>query len=403
MDDFLRVFGIWLAEGSSQKNGVIDISQKQVGKANVIKGWVEKLGYNPNYTGASIQFCDTQLRSWLKQFGHSTDKFIPASFKSLSKRQLRILLDAMILGDGSRRGEPKNDCCYATISPQLADDVQEIALKCGYTATLSKRPPKNNGNSFKSNYAIYIITLGEKCKLPKPNDHKDQREWVDYDGYTYCVEVPNHIVFVRRNGKPLWNGNCYYGNAAAGDVSTTVRDFGLVSNGDFDSATTGWIPSSCSIASVSGGLVGNCCQLTLIGADSQFYPDPSSVSGFVIGQQATVTIWVKSGTSGNEPVVVFIPDADWSEWYTFNFVSSATWTKHSYTFTPTANTAFGCAIVKDADAAGTMLFDRISIITPPRSADWITYEDANLLAADGGLTWGAEKNVKSAIHMLFEG
>src|SRR3990167_10099890 len=24
----------------------------------------------------------------------------------------------------------------------------------------------------------------------------------------YCLEVPNHIIYVRRNGKPIWCGNC---------------------------------------------------------------------------------------------------------------------------------------------------------------------------------------------------
>jgi hypothetical protein len=48
-------------------------------------------------------------------------------------------------------------------------------------------------------------------------------------------------------------------------------------------------------------------------------------------------------------------------------------------------------------------FDETRLSSIARSADWIAYEYANMNPADGGLTWGAEKNVKSAIHMLFEG
>ena len=29
-----------------------------------------------------------------------------------------------------------------------------------------------------------------------------------YEGKVYCVNVPNHIIFVRRNGKAVWCGNC---------------------------------------------------------------------------------------------------------------------------------------------------------------------------------------------------
>jgi hypothetical protein len=49
------------------------------------------------------------------------------------------------------------------------------------------------------------------------------------------------------------------------------------------------------------------------------------------------------------------------------------------------------------------LLDEVRISSVARTAAWIAYEYANMNPADGGLTWGAEKNVKSAIHMLFEG
>jgi len=28
-----------------------------------------------------------------------------------------------------------------------------------------------------------------------------------YSGYVYCLEVPTHIFYVRRNGLPVWTGN----------------------------------------------------------------------------------------------------------------------------------------------------------------------------------------------------
>ncbi|MDP2905918.1 MAG: GDP-mannose 4,6-dehydratase [Candidatus Omnitrophota bacterium] len=54
--------------------------------------------------------------------------------------------------------------------------------------------------------AIFILTDERKDFLtplyPKRTIEK-------YDGYVYCVNVPNHIIYVRRNGKVLWCGNCY--------------------------------------------------------------------------------------------------------------------------------------------------------------------------------------------------
>jgi hypothetical protein len=48
------------------------------------------------------------------------------------------------------------------------------------------------------------------------------------------------------------------------------------------------------------------------------------------------------------------------------------------------------------------LMDEVRISSLDRSAEWIAYEYANMNPADGGLTWGAEKNVKSAVHSFFE-
>jgi hypothetical protein len=48
------------------------------------------------------------------------------------------------------------------------------------------------------------------------------------------------------------------------------------------------------------------------------------------------------------------------------------------------------------------IMDEVRISTAIRSPEWIAYEYANMNPADGGLTWGAEKNVKSAVHSFFE-
>jgi hypothetical protein len=34
---------------------------------------------------------------------------------------------------------------------------------------------------------------------------------IDYDGNIYCVTVPNHILFIRRNNKTCWCGNSNWG------------------------------------------------------------------------------------------------------------------------------------------------------------------------------------------------
>ncbi len=214
LDDFLKFFGIWIAEGSLRKNGTIAISQSNIENRKIIKQWIEKLGYKITLTDTDLLFCDVQLNSWLKQFGRSHDKYIPNEFKNLSKRQLKILLDALMLGDGSiRYKDGSKECCYATVSKRLADDVQEILLKAGFVSNIR----------FRSD--IYWLYFGTRKIVNSYNPKKENQKWVDYDGFVYCVEVPNHIIYTRRNGKGNWNGNCYYGNSGQVTQPTEAQTF----------------------------------------------------------------------------------------------------------------------------------------------------------------------------------
>ena len=164
-------------------------------KRRKIKKWVDRVGEQVGFSAweeasnehsKCVKFKNKQVYEYLKQFGHSKDKFIPKEIKMLPPDLLKILLDAMMLGDGYLNS-------YSTSSKRLADDVQEIAMKLGKGATISKN--KRTG--------VYTvnITNGEVCVIKK------SMTWEDYDGYVYCVQVPNHLLYVRRKGKACWCGN----------------------------------------------------------------------------------------------------------------------------------------------------------------------------------------------------
>ncbi len=222
MDNFLRFFGIWLAEGCTslgkgrrkRKNGNIGsylfyrvtIAQNNDQKRTLIKGWLkpiaEEVGFkfweHKNKHSQGFEFRNKQLFQYLRQFGKAKKKYMPKDIKALCPRQLKILLDAMIVGDGSGK-------TYSTSSKKLADDVQEIALKIGYAASVYKSPVPHSGYSPYSE--MYLVNI---CDGPQrePLCMKSKRGYVDYEGYVYSVEVPEyHTLYVRRNGKPCWSGN----------------------------------------------------------------------------------------------------------------------------------------------------------------------------------------------------
>ena len=55
--------------------------------------------------------------------------------------------------------------------------------------------------------------------------------WVDYSGPVYCVNVKNHIIYIRRHGKGCWCGNSlrWYDNGAPEEVNKIIAKYEYIS------------------------------------------------------------------------------------------------------------------------------------------------------------------------------
>ncbi len=160
--------------------------------------------FNYYEEGSNFVICNKQLWSYLRQFGDKYTKYIPKEIKNLSKRQLKLLFDWMIKGDGYIR-KSTGQIIYWTASDKLAEDFQEIVLKLGYISTIKKikKTSKIKGRQIHSN-GVWEISI-QKSKDYRFRKHNIRKEY--YKGKVYCVEVHNHIIMVRRKGKSTWCGN----------------------------------------------------------------------------------------------------------------------------------------------------------------------------------------------------
>src|SRR3990167_3541145 len=210
-EDFMAFFGWYLSEGyvdRGKTNYNISICQsKSVHQENYneILDIIKKLGFTPQLNENQISFSSIELYHFLKPFGNSSNKYIDKQFKGLNKNLLQIMLTALIKGDGRRNGTGVE---YATISKQLANDVQEIALKCGYRSTLylEIRSPKTiiRGKIVNQSTIMYLVGISKKAAIYYPQPQKKF-----YEGKVVCVQVKkHHIILVRRNGRCLWVSNC---------------------------------------------------------------------------------------------------------------------------------------------------------------------------------------------------
>lgn len=131
----------------------------------------------------------------------------------------------------------------------------------------------------------------------------------------------------------------------------------LLTNGGFDSATTGWIAYQCSLASIVGGIYGNCLELTRSSGTNQDAQQNLTLS---LGNLYNVDGWVKSGTSGNEA-------GDFGAWdlggsvLSQAFTSSDVWTFYDGEFT-CGNASMSVGVNKASETPGTMLFDQVRLV-----------------------------------------
>ena len=145
--------------------------------------------------GARVwQVGDKALWMWLSEnVGHTSgSKHLPPTARGLSRRQAEILLDALMLGDGSVDGRPR--CMgrsYSTTSSRLAGEVQEMAWKLGWRAQIC------GGTCLR-----VLMTPSKDFQLNWQNVSREH-----YDGVVWCFHVRNHLFVTRRNGKIAIHGN----------------------------------------------------------------------------------------------------------------------------------------------------------------------------------------------------
>ncbi len=160
---------------------------------------------------------------------------------------IRIFLEAYIDGDGNR----KNDCnrkteqwSIFTTSKKMADQLQELALKAGWSANISEINKIGdisyiNGRKVISKHICYRIGFNKKKNTPMVNHGHVKKQnaqsegIVKYGGSVIGVEVAKyHTLYVRRNGKAVWSGNSTYdkNNNGIVDNAEKVNGFTVETN-----------------------------------------------------------------------------------------------------------------------------------------------------------------------------
>jgi len=227
MDPFLIFFGVWYAEGCASGNenyGAISIATNKKRVRDVLFPALDTLEYkyshsvNDEKSRDQITISDKQLYCYMKPLSvGSVNKKLPNWVWKLSARQCKILLESMILGDGSYYGNGSSE--YWTSSKDLADDVMRLCLHIGWSAIIKTRSEaghttvKQDGSKIIQTHDAYRVGINKSKNNPTVNhghvkEQKIQEEQVyDFSGPVFCLRVSSGVFYVRRNNKGSWTGN----------------------------------------------------------------------------------------------------------------------------------------------------------------------------------------------------
>lgn len=201
MNDWFMFAGWYVSEGSSwvtPTNYTVSIVQNPGSKQRQIIDLLKRMGYSPYVVRKNITISNKQLYEAVQQFGKSSyGKQIPRWMLMASPKLLAALFSALMEGDGNADGSR-----YSTVSRRLADDVSELALKLGKHAWVKQEASGGNGVSGD----IFRVHVSVRRQVVTKRSHRGIRE---YEGMVYDVTLAeHHVMMVRRNGKPVWSGNC---------------------------------------------------------------------------------------------------------------------------------------------------------------------------------------------------
>lgn len=221
---YLTLLGAFISEGNvvdQPKSGSygIDITQIKQPNRNRLLRELSQLGikYSNHGVGTKLRIYSKALLRHFERFGKSAgEKHLPRDVFTWAATDLRTLFNWLMWGDGHYHATGRA-VCYTTTSPRLADDMQQLCLHIGYAANVVNDLPATvqviKGKTYNClpRYNCRIITTKLTPTVNHGHVHKQhaQEEYIiqDYDRPVYCVTVPGHVLYVRRNGKACWSGN----------------------------------------------------------------------------------------------------------------------------------------------------------------------------------------------------
>ena len=195
MSAWLEFIGYWISNVTNMYEDRVEITQIKKRNREHIFVLIKDLGYTACINKRGLYINNKQLATYLYEFSNGMPEWV----WKLSEVQCRLLIKGLVLNSGTNK--------FVTSSKGLLNDFQRLCLHAGWSANVYRRHDVHIKISKGAN--AYVATIVKSKNQPTVNHgHTAQNEYYEkYTGNVYCFEVPSHVFYVRRNGKPTWTGN----------------------------------------------------------------------------------------------------------------------------------------------------------------------------------------------------
>ena len=228
MNSWLKLLGIYIADGSRCERQ-IKLCGLKPRKKEFMMNTCDELGIDYSICDEGIRISGAKypeiVDNLINKKAH--EKYLPDYVWNLSQFQSRVLMDSLMRCDGHTYKNNSGFSRYGTVSIKLANDIQKLALHCGWSSiiklaetpgltragvrNLGKRKGEKVSITLRHNY--YKISIIRKQNNPWVNKKKNdtnKEEYIKYTGKVGCIEVPDtHLFYYKEDefSPPCWSGN----------------------------------------------------------------------------------------------------------------------------------------------------------------------------------------------------